>query len=287
MLCPICGAEKTQKRGFLQTRSGSRQRYYCHSHKGFFCEGDDVRELFPAVLVFDIETLPIVAYTWEVYDQNINMEQIIKDWCVLAWSAKWLEDERIISDILSPQEAIKRDDKRLVEKIWKLLDEADVIIAQNGRAFDIKKLNSRFLVHRITPPSSYKTIDTLIAARSAFGMTFNKLDYLAKYLGLPGKIKTEFKLWVECDRGDKKALERMREYNEGDVQTLENVYLKMRAWIPNHPRFTSYEKVKDVCPVCFGAINNIGYYQAPVKKYVEFRCTACGTVFHNTRPVKE
>ena len=288
MICPICGSDKTQKRGQTITKYGKTARFYCHEHRGFFSEADTVLDLFPAVLLLDIETLPIIGYVWDVYDVNIRPEQIIEDWCLLGWSAKWLLDDKMISDILSPREALKRNDKRLVGKIWALLDEADVIIGQNVRRFDLRKLNSRFLKHGIAPPSSYKTVDTLIAARSAFGQTFNKLDSLAKYLGYAGKTETNFKLWADCDAGDTKALEKMRRYNENDVLLLEKVYLKMRAWIPNHPRFTAYEKVKNVCPVCFGPITNIGYYQAAVKKYPEFRCQGdCGAVFHSTRPARD
>jgi hypothetical protein len=238
----------------------------------------------PAVLVMDIETLPIVAYTWGAWDQNINMEQIIKDWVILGWSGKWLDDDKIISDILTPKEAVNRDDGRIVKNLWKLLDDADIVIAHNGKAFDLPRSNTRFLYHKMGPPSSYKVIDTLIAARSAFGLTYNRLDYVAKYLGAQRKKETDFQLWIDCDHGDKEALQRMQNYNIGDVETLEQVYLKIRSYIPNHPRLTSYDRVKGRCPVCLSDYTLIGTYQAPIKQYPEYRCNSCGAVFHSTKP---
>ncbi len=245
-------------------------------------ENDD--DLYPAVLTFDIETLPIVAYTWDVWGVNINKEQIIKDWCVLSWSAKWVNSDVIVSDCLTPKEALKRDDKRIVTSIWKLLDEAEVVIVQNGRRFDVPKLNTRFWKYQMPHNSSFKIIDTLDSAKRSFGMTFNSLDYLGEYLGAGRKLKTDLSLWIRCDNGDQDALDTMKTYNENDVILLESVYHKMRAFITNHPKLTTYEKAVGVCPVCFSRnYSDIGLYTAVIRQYLEFRCKDCGSVWHSTK----
>jgi hypothetical protein len=284
MICPNCGSERTKKAGFSFKLNGTRQRFKCHECQKDFYEGD-VKEEFPAVLLFDIETLPIKAYTWGVWEQNIRTEQIIEDWTVLAWSAKWLDDPRMIADCLTPKEAVARDDKRICQSLWRLLDDSDVVIAQNGRKFDLPKMNTRFWKHKLYPPSSYKVIDTLESARKVFGMTFNSLDYLGEYLGFGKKLKTEFSLWRKCDEGDKDSLERMSEYNQRDVELLESVYLSMRPYIPGHPKFTIYEKVIGKCPVCFGEYKTIGVYTAAQRQYLEHRCLSCHAVFHDTKAV--
>lgn len=246
----------------------------------FDYETDDEHPL--AILVFDIETLPILAYVWGAWQQDLNVDGIVKDWCILSWSAKWLGDDKVISDILSSQEAIERDDSRLVKSFWKLLDRADVVITHNGREFDIKRVNTRFMYNGLTPPSSYKNIDTLVAARSVFGMTMNKLDYISKYLELDRKIHTDFALWIKCDNGNKKALRKMRDYNMQDVKMLEDVYLRIRGWIPNHPNIANI-KTLDACPVCLGAYKQIGKYYTQKKSFAEYRCMSCGAIFHATK----
>ncbi len=40
------------------------------------------------ILIFDIETAPMNVFSWGMYDQNINIEQIIDDWFIICWSAK-------------------------------------------------------------------------------------------------------------------------------------------------------------------------------------------------------
>ena len=90
-------------------------------------------------LVFDIETSPITAYVWGLKDQNISLNQIVKDWVVMAWGAKWLDDP--VSKIMY-QDSRNVCEKAILGKIWQLLDEADIVITQNGKSFDSRKLNA-------------------------------------------------------------------------------------------------------------------------------------------------
>ncbi len=46
----------------------------------------------PKVLVFDIETKPLLGYVWSIWEQNVSLNMINTDWSVLSWSAKWLDD---------------------------------------------------------------------------------------------------------------------------------------------------------------------------------------------------
>ena len=112
---------------------------------------------------------------------------------MLSWSAKWL-DGKLQSAVLESKEVLKEDDGRIVKKLWKLLDEADIVIAHNGEKFDIPKINSRFIIHGLNPPKPYKQIDTKKVAAKQFGFSSNKLDALAGYFGFPLKKDTDFEL---------------------------------------------------------------------------------------------
>jgi DNA polymerase elongation subunit (family B) len=240
------------------------------------------------VLVFDVETLPIVAYAWKVWEENIGDAQIIKDWCILSWSAKWLHDDKIMSDVLTKREALTRNDERLVENFWLLLDEADVVIAHNGKRFDIKKINTRLWKHKLKKPSSYKVIDTLSAVKSVFSLNHNGQNAIAKFLQLQEKLDTDFALWEACDHGDTQALQYMSEYNGQDVRMLEEIYIEMRQLIPNHPDLRIYQGVTEGCPVCFSTeYQDAGFYVAKSKRYPEYRCDDCGSIWHGTKAIKE
>ena len=235
--------------------------------------------IIPKILVFDIETSPLKAYVWGKWKQDIQDSHIIDDWFMISWSAKWLFDSEIMSDVLTPKEALKKNDKRITKSVWKLLNEADIVIAHNGLRFDIKRVNSRFLEYDLKLPAPYETIDTLLHARRKFAMTSNRLDYLAKKLGFEGKIKTEFGLWIGCLNGDQESLTKMNTYCDQDILTLEDVYLKMRPYIQPHPNIaiTIADGITR-CPTCGGTdLKSEGSYNTTVNSYEALRCS-CGAL---------
>lgn len=233
------------------------------------------------VLLFDIETLMMKVYVWNTaYKQYIPPQNIISDWCCLGWSAKWLFDSDVISDVLTPKEAIKKNDRRILLGIWKLLDEADIIIGHNGDRFDRRKLNYRFALEGFGPTLPYQLIDTMKVSKREFASPSYSLNYLCGRFGLPVKIETDFNLWKECYAGNSDALKRMQRYNENDVVILEEFYLKIRPWIKNHPNIGVYVDTEaSQCPNC-GSTNLEfkGYYHTPTGRYQAFRCKDCGAI---------
>lgn len=232
------------------------------------------------VLLFDIETAPSKAYIWGLWQETKSYSFIETDWFVLCWSAKWLGSKEIISSSLPVHKGYKdnpENDKPLLEALWKLLDEADVVIAHNGRKFDRKKVNARFLIHGMPPPSPYVVIDTLEVARREFAFTSNRLNDLGIMLGVGKKVDTGgFGLWKKCLEGDLKAWERMTKYCNGDISLLEAVYFKLRPYIKNHPNL-GIDSDRCACPKCgSGKIQYRGYMYSNSGKYKRFQCQVCG-----------
>lgn len=240
----------------------------------------------PKILILDIETLPIEALVWDVWKQNIYMEQIKKDWSVLCYSAKWLFDTKVMGRVVTPEEAVAHEDKSILGEIWNLMNEANLVITHNGDNFDIKKLNSRFFLHGLPKPMYSKSIDTKKIAVDNFSFTYNKLDWIAQILGIGRKIETEFEWWKECEAGNQKYLDMMLKYNKWDVQLEEEVYLKLRPWMPSHPNMALYSVHQDVavCPTCGSVdIHWSGTYQTPLGLYKAFRCQDCGSIGRSTK----
>lgn len=235
----------------------------------------------PKILLLDIETTPLEAYVWQmqVWKARINDEAVMSEWFMLAWSAKWLLSPNMMSMSLTREEVLSENDSRIVLELWKLLDEADIVIAHNGDKFDIPNINTRFIASGLYPTTPYQTIDTLKIAQKQFGFTHNSLNALAKQFGLPLKIETTFDLWRRCKNGDNEALKEMETYNRRDVEILEEVYLKLRPWIKSHPNVGLYmETDSEVCPNCGGNhLENVGIYYTQVGRYQAFRCE-CGAI---------
>jgi hypothetical protein len=192
----------------------------------------------PKVLLLDIETAPILADIWRLWEEVRSHNNIERDWYILSWSAKWLGDDEFITKSQRSYKGYKpgsEDDSKLLADMRTLLCEAEYVIAQNGDNFDIKKLNARMLLNGLNPPTPYRSIDTYKIAKRVFGFTSNSLDYLAYVLLGEKKIKTDLDLWKGVIRGDAGAWEEMERYNQRDVELLEKVYLKLRAWDHLHP----------------------------------------------------
>lgn len=231
----------------------------------------------PKILIFDLETAPLKGYVWSRWQQNVYPAQLVSDWFLLTWSAKWLYSSEIMSGKLTSKEVFAENDKRIVKKLWKLVDEADIIIAHNGDRFDVPKLNSRFLVNGLKPPSAYKTIDTLKTARSQFGFSSNALAELGKILGLGGKLSTGFELWAKCMNGDEDAIAYMQKYNDQDVVLLEEIYLALRPYMRSHPNSAVYNDDAELkCSLCGSThIHNEGFYYTNTAKFNQYRCDSC------------
>lgn len=242
----------------------------------------------PKVLLFDLETAPMVSYHWRRFKENIGLEQTISESFIICYSAKWLYSAEMMGDCCTPEEMLEHDDKRVCESLWKLIDAADIVIAHNGNCADIPWMNSRFIINGMNPPSSYISIDTLTIAKKKFGFSSNKLDALAGYFGIDHKLDTNFQLWRDCMEGNQQALDYMYEYNHKDVEILEDVYVQLRPWagtlIPNMGRITDY----DTCTACGCGDYEIlegKYYVTPCHKYQLYRCKSCGAVFHGRVPI--
>ena len=106
------------------------------------------------VLILDIETSPMLVYVWGLKDQYVGVQQIHTDWHIMAWSAKWLEQPKslVYYDLNGRKPG---NDLSIMKPLWKLLNEADIVITQNGREFDSKKINARFMLNGMKPPKPY------------------------------------------------------------------------------------------------------------------------------------
>lgn len=227
-------------------------------------------------LFFDIETSPMIAYTWRVgWKINLNTDNIIEDWRIICISYKWEGEDKV--------HTLKWDknkcDKKLLEKFIKIANQADEIIAHNGDRFDIKKIRTRCIFHRIPMFPKYRSLDTLKKARGNFSFNSNRLDYIAKFLGVGAKLEHEgFQMWVKCMQGDKQALKDMIQYCEMDIIVLEDVYNELKDYVKHNTHSAVINGgYKHECPNCSNEdatlLKNNVTATGTIKRLME--CDAC------------
>jgi hypothetical protein len=221
------------------------------------------------------------VYVWQLKTYGwINPEMIIKDWSILTWSAKWLFDSHMHHAVVQGQEAIDRKDGSLLQPLWDLLNEANIVIAHNGAQFDVKKMNARFALNGYSPPMPYRVIDTLRVTKRTFNFSAYKLDYINKLFGLEQKGHPGMQCWKDCVAGSESALEKMSKYCDNDVRILEDLYLQIRPWIKSHPNVALFiDTDKTICTNCGSSeLEWKGKYYTPAGRYKAFRCRACGAI---------
>jgi hypothetical protein len=242
------------------------------------------------ILLIDIETLPGEYYAFDPRVEYLSPDKQIKDWSIACWGAKWLFEDEIMGARVTRQEAFDRKDSSILEPIWQLMNDAHIVVTQNGVNFDHKKLNSRFIENRIKPPAKFLKVDTYKTAKEVLGQSYNRLDELGKKFGIGKKIDMSFVDWKNClgnDDAADVALDHMLTYCKRDIAPLlEDVYLAMLPYMENHPNMNVFSMNDDhVCPKCESTdlTWNEKNYATPQGLWSAFRCQSCGATGRGTR----
>lgn len=225
----------------------------------------------PKILFFDIETAPLKAHLWSMWQQGVGLNQIESDWYMLSFCCKWAHSDEVFYFDQRDEPDVE-DDYELVLKLWHFLNEADMVIGQNSKRFDTKKANARFILNGLPKPSVYRQIDTMEIAKRQFGFTSTRLEYMTD------KLCTEYKkskhkkfhgheLWSECLKGNMEAWQEMEEYNRLDVLSLEELYNVLSSWDNTLPNFDVY--VDDVLDM--SEWEKDGFVYTNLGKYQRYR----------------
>lgn len=243
----------------------------------------DTKKTSPRIILFDLETLPNLPEALKVWTQLDNFPGrtmratittiICAGWkelgkkhthCINAWDYKeWKKDVN--------------DDKKLVQEIYNVLKEADVVVTQNGKRFDWKYLQTRLMFHGLDPLGKIHHIDTVVLARSNLFNFSNSLGNLGELLVNERKMKhSGWKLWVDVHGRCKKAMNKMEAYCKQDVKLLEKVFIKLRPFVNNMPCFDT-KGIKS-CPTCNSQrLHSNGVRRTKTQIYRRYQCIDCGT----------
>lgn len=225
------------------------------------------------ILFLDLETSPNLAHVWGLWNQNVAITQIERSTEVMCFGARWNGEKKVIF------KSVHHDGKKeMLDSLWELVNEADVLVGWNSQSFDSKHIKRELLENGYTPPSPYKELDLMRVVRSQFKFPSNKLDYVSQKLGVGAKVKhSGFELWLGCMAGDAKAWAEMKKYQIQDVNLLIDLYEKLLPWIKNHPNRALHDDIPDGCPNCASQLmERRGYSYTSTSKYQRYQCKNCG-----------
>jgi uncharacterized protein YprB with RNaseH-like and TPR domain len=227
-------------------------------------------------LFFDIETSPNVGLFWSAgYKQRVDYDNIIKERAIICIAYKWEEEK----EVYCIQWDGKQSDKKLLQKFIEVANQSIELVGHNGDKFDLPWIRTRCLYHRIDMFPHYTSVDTLKISRSKFKFNSNRLNYIANYLGLGGKIKTDFALWKKIVlQNDKAAMKKLADYCKRDVILLENVYNHLKFHTKHVTHYgVIFGQDKSSCPECGSddLVRSNSRITSTGLKKIQYRCNTC------------
>lgn len=236
-------------------------------------------------LFFDIETSPNIGLFWQAgYKQKIDYSNIITERAIICICYKW-EDEKEVSFLTWDK---KKNDKAMLQKFVHVANTADELVGHNGDKFDLAWIRTRCLFHSLDMLPNYTTIDTLKVSRQKFRFNSNRLNYIAQFLGIGSKIKTEFDLWKQVLlENDRKALDRMVRYCQEDVRLLEKVFTRLKNHYPHKTHYgVVFNQDRGSCPECGSEdlVKNKRNIMASGRVMIQYKCKTCGKTHSKAEP---
>lgn len=183
------------------------------------------------VLYVDIETSKSIYYSYgrNVKSKWLSGDDLLQEYFIVSWVASYVGKDKYFGACVTGEEALQGTDKNILQPLYDLMSSADIIAGHNVDGFDIKRINTRFLLNGISPVMTAdgrkkKTIDTLKIARSVFAFEDNRLDWLCKRFGINGKDDISADDWRAVMKGSQETLDKIYKYNRGDVENGKALY---------------------------------------------------------------
>lgn len=215
----------------------------------------------PKILFFDIETCGVNALKSDLG-------------FVILFGYKWAHQRRAKVLKISKNALRNFDDRELLIKASRLIEQADVVVGHFASVFDRRFIQGRLLIHDLPPIPPTKLRDTCMIARSVANYSSNRLKHLAKILDLENqKLSNDWPMaWFRVMQGDMGALNRLARYCKGDVMALQDLYNRLRAFDNPHPALV-LDRSK--CGICGGEIEYRGFMYVRNHRYRRFVCKSC------------
>ena len=235
-------------------------------------------------LFFDIETSYCIGKFWRPgYKVFISASNIIKQAGIICIAYKW-EDER--QTYCLDWNINKQCDKKLLQQFIEIANQATELVGHNGDKFDLPWIRTRCLYHKIPMFPNYTSIDTLKISKGKFRFPDNKLNTIANYLGIGGKIRMTDADWDKVIlEKHKPSLDKMIQYCKKDVLLLERVYSHLKTHVAPVSHYgVIFGSDRGSCPECGSddLIKVNSRTTATGLKKIQLKCNTCGRYHSKT-----
>jgi len=202
------------------------------------------------VMIYDIETSKIRAWVWWSGKQYVAPRQLIDETNIITVSWKWLGDETV--HYLTWDK--NHSDEKLMKDFLKEYNKADMVIGYNNDNFDNRLINIRAMKYNYDVNIFVKSFDIMKEEKKVFRSAGYSMDYMTKYSNVLRKQGHEGDtMWMKIQTGtpeeQEEYLQKMVDYNLGDVAATEELYVRLRKYFGHRTHFgVLYGGEKYTCP---------------------------------------
>lgn len=206
------------------------------------------------ILVYDIETCRVPAKVFWTGKQFISHTQLMDEPRIISISWKWLGGDTVEHLVWDENQS----DKDLVLEFAKVYNQADMVVGVNNDNFDNRWLNARIAKFGGYVNTHVRSFDVQKQAKRLFRLPSYSMAYMAKFFGVTLKQSHEgIVMWDKIEDGTRaeqlEYLQKMVDYNIGDIVTTEEIFLKLRKYMGHKVHFGVLKGgARWSCPNCGG-----------------------------------
>lgn len=255
--CHVCGGKKwialiDPKTGIQKQNENGQLLYRCfRSPKHIQAEVPPfapVSERQPNILYFDLEVSKSLYYSYgrKVHGEWLRGADLVHEYFIICWAASYMDNNKVFSACVTPEQALNWTDAEILAQLHDMLSSTEVIAGHNVNAYDLKRVNTRFILNGWKPITAAngkkkESYDSLAIVRAKFAFEDNSLDALSKRFGIDGKDHITDDDWRAVLRGDGKTLQKVHKYCRGDVRNGKKL---LRLFMPYAGMKRDYGTIK-------------------------------------------
>lgn len=235
------------------------------------------------VLYFDFETTLGVYWGYELGKQYVGWQRIKKEpeVCVICYAINEGKVQTLTFDLkkYKLEQYDDEADKKMLEKFVSIANKCHLLVAHNGKFFDVAFLMNRVMKHKLPTLAPILIDDTYLQMKDKKTQSHG-LDYLLRYYGIGKKKETRgLPMWIDVGQGKKSALKEMADYCIDDVVGLRDLYKYCKPYNKSALNLAVVNGDPNMCPNC-GATGTLRVHDT--KRYTavgyktQYKCTSCG-----------
>lgn len=183
------------------------------------------------ILVYDIETSRATFKLFWTGKQYVHVNSMVKAPKIISISWNWLGEEKIYDLTWDKNQS----DKEMLIEFLKHYNKADMVIGQNNDRFDNRWVNARAAYYDLDVNTMVRSFDIMKEAKSKFRIPSYSMKFMCQYFDVEQKLSHEgIKMWDKIEDGTpeekEEYLEKMIEYNRGDIISTGALYYRLRKY---------------------------------------------------------